>query len=194
MKKIFLITCLSILITSFFLCCGTRKKLTNQPPSLSSYLVLDSLVCKKLSEDIKGLSSGDDEILLITQIRNNRKAIFNSNQGYTTFSKEYRNHKVGQRFSLEVVGSEASFVVILLEQDSNLEPYELSNIVDQTNIFSEFPKIDKVLLQEKLGDDDLLDTKVINLKKINNNKNTPIKLYGIHLFDEYEYLLYWHLE
>ncbi len=195
MKNIFFaifgFSCISLVFT----CCGTMK--TKQSASnlvLPNYLVLDSLVCKDLSENLKGLSSGDDEILLMTQIRNRQREIWGASQGYIIFSKNYMMEKIAQRIPIDKIQPNAQFVIILLEQDSKLKHSELGYIVDTSNAFLEYPKIDRVLLQNELGDDDLLDVKVIPLEGIENQKRKKTKLYGIHLFDKYEYWLYWHLE
>jgi len=48
----------------------------------------------------------------------------------------------------------------------------------------------KTALQLILGDDDLLDLKVINLKNLSPRDNYEINFSGVHLFDEYEYILH----
>lgn len=188
---IFGATCFSLLVT----CCGGMKK--KQGPAnqiLPNYLVLDSLVCIDLSENLKGLSSGDDEILLMTRVRNRYNSISGSDHGFTIFSKKHMVEKMNQRIPIQEIKPKPQFVIILLEQDTKRKYHELGNIVDTSNAFIDYPKVNKALLRKELGDDDLLGVKIIPLDGIENNKSQKTKLHGIHLFDEYEYWLYWHLE
>ncbi|MFT4665557.1 MAG: hypothetical protein ACI8YQ_000716 [Polaribacter sp.] len=195
MKNFFLaifgFACFLILFT----CCGVMKKKQGIPTRpLSNYLILDSLVCIDLSENLKGFSSGDDEILLVVKIWKKSLPIFNINQEYIIFSKNHMTEEIEQRISIKETGPKTQFVITLLEQDTKLKSYELDSIVITSNSFMKFPKIDRVLLQKELGDDDLLDVTVVPLEGIKNHKSKKTKLHGIHLFDEYEYWLYWHLE
>jgi len=194
MKNFFLAFLGFACIPALFLCCSKKKKLQQPNQLLAKRLVIDSLVCVDLSENLRGFSSGDDEILLMTSVRNKERFKVGTNVGYVRFHKEYLNHNIGQDISISEIKSKSHFTIILLEQDSKLTSHQLSSIVDSSKAFIAYPKVDKTLLQNELGDDDLLAVKVIHLKDIEIQKSKKTKLSGIHLFDEYEYWLYWHLE
>lgn len=174
--------------------CIPKKELNGTNLKNTTYLVIDSLVCKKLSEDIRGLASGDDETLTLFYLTNGEDIIMTGHKGYVVFSKTKKLDEIGKRISIEKLGTDVHFVIVLLEQDTNLSAHDLSTCVDNNIAITNLTKIDKPKLQAILGDDDLLDAKVISLKKVPQYKKSKTKLSGIHLFDEYEYWLHWHLE
>jgi hypothetical protein len=189
-----------LLISSILLVCscstnnGIRKQLTRP----SGFLFLDSLVCKELSENVKGIGSGDDEVLTLVYLAT--KADKGGNilplwkSGIAIFSESKKALFIGQQIQLPENWTEAYLVIILIEQDSYLIPDSIAMIIPSNISITNLPDINKDQLQKALGDDDLLDAKAIRLKDFSNTNLTKTKLWGIHLFDKYEYWLHWHLK
>jgi hypothetical protein len=178
--------------------CSTNNSIRQQLPRPSGFLFLDSLVCTELSENVKGIGSGDDEVLTLVYLATKKDKDGNIlplwESGIAIFSESKKTLSIGQQIQLPENWTEAYLVIILIEQDSYLMPDSIAAMVPSNISFTNLPDINKDHLQKALGDDDLLDAKAIRLKDFSNNKPTKTKLWGIHLFDRYEYWLHWHLE
>lgn len=151
---------------------------------------LTSLEAKELSENFKALSSKKDEILLFAYyLKSDSILIDRWSSKELSFTETEKTKAIEANFVISDI-DDTKLVFILVELDTKLHSDDLNRIFQSNFRLLNGIQDDKTTLQLLLGDDDLLDLKVIKLKDQSAKDHYQIPFSGVHLFDEYEYILH----
>ncbi|MCR9250611.1 MAG: hypothetical protein NXI20_09305 [bacterium] len=134
-----------------------------------------------LSEDMTSLATGNDEILLsflstdsIPRLIEKWYHIFESRNSYFQFKFDKGSH------------DQVLCVFVEYDSDRSLDSvaYDLEINIDSALVA--FDRRDYKLIEEIIGDEDILGYKMINIQR-----SDSVRVTGIHKFDKYEYMLRW---
>jgi len=184
-------TCFVLLLLFMMASCQWTKK-AKQTPSTDEApvgMVLESIECQKLSEQLIKMGSGNDEIALLVFLRNEKEELqilWYSN--IIIFKREGEKHPIQEAIKLKPEQVAGELVFVLIEQDTERTISDLIAIAQKQ--LSE--SLAEERLRELLEDDDLLG---IQRRKFQSNRaEAHLRFWGLHLFDEYEYWVHWKLE
>ena len=152
-------------------------------------ITLEKLEAKELSENYKTLSSKKDEIILFAYYLKS-DSLLNENwyEENLSFTETNKIHTLDTSIVFSDI-EDSKLVFILIELDTRSSASEMDGIFQSNFRLLNGISANKTTLQLLLGDDDLLDIKVIKLNKLSTQDNNQIQFSGVHLFDEYEYIL-----
>ena len=177
LKYLFFIVFLLILLN----CRLSQKATSSLHQGIVTEITFEKLTCSNLSEDMSRVSSKNDEILLLYFLMDSNENII------TAWSSEYmlfENRGVEVNLNQTVIINDASILkIFLLEQDSERTESELLVLI------SSHIKKSKSEISEIIKDDDILDLKTFDLNQSQFYKENKLKIWGVHLGDEYEYWL-----
>ena len=152
-------------------------------------VTLERLEAKELSENYKTLSSKKDEIILFAYyLKSDSLLIENWYEENLSFTENKKIHPLDTSIVFSDV-VDSKLVFILIELDTRSSASEMDRIFQSNFRLLNGISANRTALQLLLGDDDLLDIKVIKLNKLSTQDNNQIQFSGVHLFDEYEYIL-----
>jgi len=171
-----------IVLPLVLLNCNLFKKTSSVlHEGMISEITLDKIICGNLSEDMNRVSSHNDEILLLCFLMDSNGNIS------TAWSSEYmlfESRGVEVKLNHFIAINNASFLkIFLLEQDTERTESELLALV-QNNIDKSKEDLAKII-----KDDDLLYLKTFDLNQAQFYKENKLKMWGVHIGDEYEYWL-----
>lgn len=171
---------------AFLNCKLSKKAASTYHQGKISAIVLEKLTAENLSEDMNRVSSKNDEILLLCFLMDSNGNIS------TAWSSKYmffESRGVAIDLNQIINTNEADILkIFLIEQDTERTEKELEELISNNigKTKAEFSKIIK--------DDDLLDLKSFDLNQAQFYKENKLKMWGVHIGDEYEYWLDFRVE
>ena len=160
------------------------------PYSPVKSILLEKLEAKELSENRSALSSKKDEIIAFAYYLKSDSIVLDKwHQENLSFTETASIQNIDTSFTFSDVAN-SKLVFILVELDTRTRANEMDRIFQSNLHLLTRSATNKTTLQLLLGDDDLLDIKVINLKKSFPQKHFQVQFSGVHLFDDFEYILH----
>jgi len=176
------------IIGFFAIACGGPKGGTTSNEPISS-ITIQQLRATDLSEDRHTLSSKKDEILLLYYYIKNDQTLLKS-QYFGFYDITLEDPIMPLDIHLDLPDLENTRLVLaLIEKDMDRSPSDIDRIFQANFHLLNGIESQKEALQLKLADDDLLDLKILNLKKESVRRTIKLKFWGVHLFDSYEYFI-----
>ncbi|MFK7809860.1 MAG: hypothetical protein AB8F74_18785 [Saprospiraceae bacterium] len=149
----------------------------------------EKLDCIELSENFKRISTQNDEILVLYYLLKNETEIVDKKRSsYLKFDSEVNSIALTEKIIVPKELNNYKLKIVLIEQDTDRSEIAVQELVSQ-NLDKNEKELSQIIL-----DDDLLGVKEMELRKLKQNEINIIKYWGVHLFDEYEYKIYFMVE
>lgn len=134
-----------------------------------------------LSEDMTSLATGNDEVLLcfltadsVPRLVEKWYHIFESRNSYFQFKFDKSSH------------DQILCVFVEYDSDRSLDSVAQDLEINIDSALVTFDRRDYKLIEEIIGDEDILGYKTIELQR-----RDSVRVTGIHKFDKYDYMLRW---
>ncbi len=160
---------------------GSCKTIKQDYHNITSDTVNFELEAINLSEDMTTMATGNDEILLcfltadsVPRLVEKWYHVFESRNSYFQFKFDKSLH------------DQILCVFVEYDSDRSLDSvaYDLEINIDSAQVA--FDKRNYNVIEEIIGDEDILGYKTIELRR-----RDSVRVTGIHKFDKYEYMLRW---
>ncbi len=186
--------CSSLLLIT---CKGSKKTQTENDLIISqtpaTIINLEKLDVTNFSESLAGAGTLNDEILLQVFLVEKQQKIINkwTKENLIFQEKEKINsHELNTQINLANASTNSFLLFFLTELDTERTATEIEQLLINQANFSQLPTLNETEIKRQLNDDDLLGIKVLPIHTIAANKKIKLRFAGIHLFDAYEYFLY----
>jgi hypothetical protein len=145
--------------------------------------VIETVFCKKLSENLSTLSTQNDEVMLIGYFIEKDSLILGQwNSRVFNIQEENSSLNIDKVLPIPDSGG-CQLRLFLLEIDTERSESELVNLISQS------VNLSPTQIKEVILDDDLLGVFELKLGEQPVKKHGQIRFWGIHLMDEFEYFI-----
>lgn len=177
-----LIVCI-LLCFNFFACKTSKKASENVLIINPTNFVIEKLICKNLSENVSTLSTQNDEILIVSYFLKNDSLVYEKwNSSIFNIQDENSIVNINKTLPIPTI-ADCRLKLFLIEMDTERSESEMVDLLTASVNLSEMQVKDAIL------DDDLLGVFDLTFNQKPLRKNRAIRFWGMHLFDEFEYVV-----